>query len=486
VPFVGDWAKKLDPSLHKADEPGPAYETYACEFRFLKSDDNFQAANNPAIDYGLLYVPCPLAYPGYSADPQDHPCDRTCNTKQYTKRFSLEESDAVLLFGWTVPEAVYFSFLPYQACRVNQEGEAEGTLSSIGLGLNDLTLKTRYGAPDPYRAFFALVVSADMQTASDVTDWMRYVGVPEEAINTYSLPHTFTNRDNTLNLVARIIYGGEGTDAYLDYPPIKGYLIRYVGNGTGRELVQSVPVWDDLVVEKDIEVRMITTPDDPAKPNYMGLFVDTIKAFYTRKENCDLRLDVRANLRHKDPEVCRADPPDPIACLHDNPDAVFAGFPVRSACSLVPNNPTNMCFINEAEALQDVIIMAGVNHSLFPGLAVSFTSYTLNKYSATDVDGMVGLKSFLSDDALGSSQQFWPGDTKPAFIAVTFAFDCDFDGDGTDDPFCVPIPASDDPANAFYAVTGRIYLDEETTTGPHPCNFVPPRLLWFTGAGCKQ
>ncbi len=476
--------QKLKKSLVAYAKRSSSYEIREAEILFLENSEVFQAANNPAIRYGFLFVPCEAAYPDYPDNPAAYPCDRKCSEKNYTRRFTLLEHDAVLSFGWTVPSARYFNILAYQACRINAEGASEGTLSSIGLGLNHLTLKTAYGDPDPFRGFYGLIVTADRRTAEDLRGWMVSVGIPEEAVNVYYIPATFTGGDNTLNLLLRVIYPGDGAEAYMADPPVSNFLVRYHGDGVGRELVQEIPRWEDVVEPKTWEIDRVLTPNTPLKPDYMELFVQKIKETYEGREGCSLRADFRAEIRHKDPEYCRADPPHLGACLHDNPDAVFLGFPRQEGCSNEGDESSGWCLVRESEAREGLLVLAGVNHYLFENLAVDFFCHTLNRYSQADVDRLVGVESRLGEQALGSSHLYWSQDTQPVFLAERFAFDCDLDGDGEKDPYCVEIEPSEDPEATFYTVTGRIYLDEETGTGPHPDNFVPPRLLWFTGEGC--
>ncbi len=395
---------------------------------------------NPYNAYGILSMP---------ADPQDR--DRKCTKQDIAtgvckEAFMMSGNDVLLLYGWTFPDAKYFNFILNQFDRSDGEGGREQTKSSIGLGINHLTLK--HFGEDPFGAPFFMILSASTAAAAYVKDFLISGGYSEEWINVYLFHRDFANgylgeeADNFKFLYRISFPDEESLTAYAATDQVKAYLIRGLPTAVGdvTEMEEWVPRPDPA--ELDQEDDLLT------------LITEIINYYWSEQEMPELIL--LEELTHLDPLACRGEEAHPELCRFDNPDALYFVFKTSETDILRP-------FLDE----DDFIILAGINHGL----------YQLETYFAyffyRNRDRFV-FTYFNDEDMIGSAQQYWP-EAGEDFFAYKLAHNCN------GEPGCHEFPTGEwglNPGERF-VIGGRVCLDPVSKTGPHPDNFVPSVLLWY-------
>ncbi len=427
----------LDPAMPKAWTP--------VSFIFITKEDCEGmpgcVANNPFNTYGSIAVP---------VDPKAH--DRVC-TKQdlfdgtCTSCFPMSGEDAIVFGGWTISDARYINFLINQVDRWDGEEGRESTRSSIGLGFNTLTLKTFEGYP--LNARFIMIVTASTTTAQAIKNYFINMGIPSSGINVYLFHRDFANGymgENADNLL--FMYRVCGVDEevmarYAEYPPLMAWIIRRDPSTIG-DVVEMEP-W---VARPD--------PVELGQEEDLRTLIREIITQYWPEYGPPFR-HVREILRHADPEECRGEVPRPERCNYDNPDALYFRFMLSETDFLAP-------YFDDEE---DFIIIAGVNHGLYP--IQSWFSYFL--YRLSDGRAFVGIQDV---DMIGSAQLYWP-EAGDHFFAYKLALNCH------GDPWCYDVSTGEqgiEPGERFL-LDGRIYLDPISKTGPDPGNFVPSIALWY-------
>lgn len=398
--------------------------------------------NNPFCSYVSLAVP---------TDPLER--SRVCTKLDLiegtcTYEFPMSGQDALLVFGRTIDDARYFNFILNQLNRWDGAGGREDTRSSIGLGINHLTLK--HIDEDPFDARFAMIVTASTTTSSLLKDYLIDIGIPPVGINEYLFHRDFANGylgeySDHLGFLYRISCSDEAVlEDYMAASPIGAYLIRTEPAAVGD--VDPMEEWDprpdpvELGLEGDLwalirEILIQYWPEYgwPHKAVLEGLF-----HIYPEEE-------------------CRGEVAHPEVCNYDNPDALYITYKWSDTQYCRP-------YLSDDD---DFVIIAGVNHGLYQ--IESYFSYFL--YRESDMAGFTG---FWDLETIGSALQYWP-EAGDRFFAHKLALNCQ------GDPWCHEIPTGElglVPGERFF-VSGRIYLDPVSKTGPDPNNFLPSILLWY-------
>jgi len=397
--------------------------------------------NNPFNNYALLTMP---------ADPLDpyRECTKIDTmTGACLQKFQMSGDDVILLYGRTMNNgARYFNFLLNQVDRWDGESGRERTESSIGLGINQLTLK-HYGE-DPFDAPFFMIISASTTSANFVKYILIASGISEDWINVYLFHRDFANgylgeNADYLSLMYRISCADEESIAtYVFSDPVRALLFRGSPTAIGdvTEMEEWVPRTD--LVEWDQQDDLLT------------LVTETITHYWPTHGMPDLIYP--EGLNHLDPLECRGEVAHYEKCHYDNPDSLYINYkwseylPVR-------------LFLDE----DDFIILAGINHAHYQ--LENYFSYFMYR----DSDGY-GFTGFQDVDTIGSAPQYWPA-AEDRFFAYKIAFNCGAD------PWCHEIPTGEwgiAPGDRFI-MSGRIYLDPVSKTGPDPDNFVPSVILLY-------
>ena len=400
-------------------------------------------ANNPYSVYGVLARPFdPLEKEG--------PCTKldmaegTC-----TRRFQMSGNDVIVVVGKTISDARYMSFQLYQIDRyVPGEGREE-TESSIGLGINNLTLN--YYGPDPFDGYFVMIVSASTAAGGSVKDYFINSGVPPGAINEYYFHRDFANgrlvdtADN-LTFMYRITCAEDAAlAAFLESTPLKYYLIQGETSATGD--VDSMEEWAPRPDSTELDQE-----DD------LMTLLERIILHYWPQYGMPHKV-ASESIRHMNPNECRAEDALPGTCHYETPDALYNSFNYSPTYGISP----------QLDDEDDFVLIVGVNHTLF-GLN------TYYGYFVYPVRHSVSSPGFIDSEVAGSAQPYWP-EAGDRFFAYKFGLNCE------GDPWCVDIASLEqaiEPGENFN-INGRIYLDPLSMTGPNPSNFVPSIMLWYKG-----
>ena len=412
-------------------------------FFWTREDCEFLSCHqgNPYTLYGILAVP---------TDPEDR---RTACTKMdviegtCTTKFPMSGNDAILIGGRTISDAMYFNFILNQDDRWDGEGGREMTESSIGLGINHLTLNTL--DPDPFGARFMMIVTASTTTATILKNALMDFGFPAEMINEDLFHRDFANghmgemADN-LAFMYRISSANEAIlDEYITDPPVSGWIVRGATITMGD--VVSVEEW---VPRSDMA--------EWGGGDDLFTLLKGIVTYYWPEYEMPDRLVIETS-GHIDPEDCRGETAHPEKCHYDNPDSLYNSFRQSGGALCTP-------YLDDED---DFVMIVGVNHHLY-GIETYF-SYFINRER-----DMFPIAGFLGVDVVGSARRFWP-ETGDQFFAYKVALNCH------GDPWCLELPTGEDgiePGERFF-VSGRTYLDPVSMTGPDPDNFVPAYLLWY-------
>lgn len=397
--------------------------------------------NNPFSSYGVIAVP---------VDPKDR--DPICTKQDFvdgtcTTGFPMSGEDAIVFGGRTISDARYINFMLYQVDRWDGETGRESTRSSIGLGINTLTLKTFEGYP--LNARFIMIVTASTTTAQAIKNFFISVGIPPSGINVYLFHRDFANGylgENADNLLFMYRISGadeEVLESYEASMPLKAWIVR--GDPAAIGDVDEMEPW-------------VPRPDPAELDQEEGLrtLIREIVTQYWPEYGPPFR-QVRETLVHLDPEECRGEVPNPEMCQYDNPDALYALFKWSETLYAIP-------YLDDEE---DFVIIAGVNHSLYP--LQSWFTYFLTRLS--DLKAFVGIQDA---DMIGSARQYW-SEAGDRFFAYKMALNCH------GDPWCYEVPPGEqgiEPGEKFLG-NGRIYLDPDSKTGSDPDNFVPSVMLWY-------
>ena len=398
--------------------------------------------NNFFTTYGVFAVPVDPEARAHACTKQDL-IQGVCS-----RQLQLNGNDAILLFGRTVPDARYFNFLLNQIDRWDGGTGRELTESSIGLGINHLTLRTL--DPDPFDALFLMIVTASTATANTLKADLIESGIPEEGINVYLFHRDFANGhlgEHADNLVFMNRIGVPDEASLADYtasPPLTGYLIRGEATGTGDVDFSDpwVPRSDPVALDQ--------------KDDLLDLVTDIILQNWP-EHGMPARV-IQERIHHVEPdEDCRSDVPRPENCHWDNPDGLYVHFKWREGKTFTP-------YLDDEE---DFFILAGVDHGLFQ--LETYFAYFLTRES-----DRVAFAGFKDVDIVGSAAPYRPKSGDGLF-AYKIALNCH------GDPACFEVPTGEggvEPGDEMI-LTGRIYLDPVSMTGPDPQNFVPSILLWY-------
>ena len=399
-------------------------------------------ANNPYNVYGLLARPY---------EPEDK---RTLCTKQdlfdgiCTPSFQLSGGDVIVLVGKTISDARYFNFLLNQVDRWVPGIGRERTESSIGLGINHLTLN-HYGQ-GPFDGSFVMIVSASTSASEWVKNKFIDHGVPPGMINEYYFHRDFANGNlgdtaDKLNFIYRISCAEDAAlETYIESMPLKAFLIQDEITATGdvEQMEEWTPRQDSTELEQEDDLMTL---------------IERIILNYWPEFGMPYKV-TSESIRHLFPSECREEGASPDMCHWDNPDALYLSFSGH-ATGIKPH-------LNDEN---DFVVIAGINHSLL-GLS-NYFAYFLYPDSHR-----VGSPGFLDSEGIGSAQQYWP-EAGNRFFAYKIGLNCE------GDPWCLDISSLEqaiEPGEEF-VIKGRIYLDPVSLTGPDAENFLPSVILWYKG-----
>ena len=423
----------------------PLAERAAAPLSFIfwtPSDCDYMACyqNNPFNTYAMLALP---------TDPAG---GKTTCTKQdiisgaCTHKFQLSGEDAILIWGNTFSQARYFNFLLNQVDRSDGEGGRELTESSIGLGINHLTMRTF--DPDPLGGRFCMIVTASHTTSAILKNYLLQIGVPEAGINEYLIHRDFANGHlgedaDTLNIMYRVSTSEiEALEAHAATSPLKAMLFRGPPSAVG-----------DVVTMAEWAPRP-DTAETVHEADMMTLAIEVLKHYWPAYEMPDLIYPEGFN--RLDPEECRGEVAAPEKCRYDNPDSVYNNF------KLSETQPIRFTLDED-----DFIVFVGMNHGYFD--LSTYLVYFL--YRDRDYRGF---SAFEDVNMIGSAQQYWP-EADERFFAFKMALNCN------GDPWCHEIEQGESgivPGEPFI-LSGRIYLDPQSETGPDPGNFLSSFILLY-------
>ena len=383
--------------------------------------------------------------------------------------FQLDGDDAMLISGSlsTVQGLSFYSFTLYQSFTYNSDFDSNyaATAASVNLSLNNANLKM--GGDGKY----VVIVTANTNTLNVVKKALRDSGVPDSIVNPYLVPASMTNVGSSdypdqLSFIARFTAESQAEKQQIENfvqqgaPATKVAFIKGPGIN-GDVSVANLPKWEDKLVPNSVEY---TRKLDQKQT----MLEQAVTNSYTQK-GYSLKARLTQNMIHVDPAACIS---TPEYCAYDSPDALYSAFP----CDFAPGPVDTLgCTIRLEKDSQDVLMLLGVDHSLFVNKTLA--AY-LSFESKEDTGSLDGTFSFVGLYTQGSAQQYIASHNSANLYAVKIARSC-----GSGELYCAAVPYLGDtgtPEKTGFFILGRTYLGKLTATAPNPGNLVPATLLWFT------
>lgn len=386
--------------------------------------------------------------------------------------FQLDGDDALVISGSLSPiqKITYYSFTAYQSFTYSDRSPTNYAeiRSSINLGLNNANLKTGINGR------YIVIVTASTKTLNAIKASLKTAGISEQIINPYLIPASVANVGTTdypdqLSLLLRFTTQSDAEKQQLETfakqtaPSTQVFFIKGPGV-SGDVSFNNLPKWENTLRVDDIEYR--TGLDQRLKA-----LEQSVLSIYSR-QGYSLKARLTETLRHYDSNLCRT---QPSSCNFDSPDALYTSF----SCNLSsrPKRAEN-CNFQLGKTSNDVLMLLGVNHSLVG-------SKTLAAYISEESKQTPGTKSkdgtftFVGAYTQGSANRYLKASNELAannLYAIKIARNCG------NEPYCAAIPylgTATEQQTGFY-LTGRVYLDKTTGSGPNPANLVPSVVLWLT------
>lgn len=385
--------------------------------------------------------------------------------------FQLDGDDALVISGSMSPvqNLTYYSFTAYQSFTYNPRlpSNYDEIRTSVNLGLNKSNLKL--GSDSQY----ILIVTANTNTLNVLKNSLRLTGISDGIINTYLIPASVANfgtasYPDQLSLLVRLTAQSEvekqQVEAFVNQtaPATQVYFIKGPGV-SGDVTFNDLPKWEDTLRVNDIEYRS-------GLDQRLTELEKAVTDIYAQK-GYRLKARLTERLSHTDSDECRTKFSN---CNYNSPDALYTSF----FCDFSPISVrTGNCNFQLGTNSDDVLMFLGVNHNLVG--AKTLAAFIAEESRTTPgSDSQDGTFSFIGLYTQDSANQYLARRNRlknSKLFAVKIARNCG------NDLYCAAIPyLGGTPEKTGFYITGRIYLDKVTGSGPNPANLVPSVLLWFT------
>ena len=385
--------------------------------------------------------------------------------------FQLDGDDALVISGsmFPVQNLTYYSFTAYQSFTYSPRfpSNYDEIRTSINLGLNKANLKL--GSDGQY----ILILTASTNTLNVLKNSLRVTGISDEIINNYLVPASVANLGTAsypdqLSLLLRLTAQSEvekqQVEAFVNQtaPATQVFFIK--GPGVNGDVTfNDLPKWEDTLRVNNIEYRT-------GLNQRLAELEQAVINVYAQK-GYRLKARLTETLSHLDSDTCRTRLSN---CNYDSPDALYTSF----FCNFSPISVrTANCNFQLGTNSDDVLMLLGVNHSLV-GAKTLGTFMAEESRTTPGSDSQDGTFAFVGLYTQNSANQYLVRGNRRKdsnLYAVKIVRNCG------NEPYCAAIPyLGGIPEKTGFYITGRIYLDKVTGSGPNPANLVPSVLLWLT------
>lgn len=363
-----------------------------------------------------------------------------------------------------VQNLTYYSFTVYQSYTQNSLSPSQYTQigSSVGLSLNRESLKLDANGK------YVLIVTASTNTLNAIKDSLRATGVPDQIINSYLIPTSIANLGSTpypdqLSLLLRLTSQSDTERKQVESfvkktAPLTQVLFIKAPGINGDITFDNLLKWEDTLRADNVEYRTGT---------YRRLreLEQAVTKAYNR-QGYKQKARLIESFFHIPPELCRK---NFSSCNYDSSDALYTRFSCDFAPS--PSLAGKNCNIQLGANSNDVLMLLGVNHSLVGDQTLA--TYISQESKTTKGDDSTF--TFVGSYTQGSASQYLAKQKAADLYAVKITRNCG------NELYCVGIPYRGlTPEKTGFYLSGRIYLDKVSKSGPNPANLVPSVLLWFT------
>ncbi|HAA31762.1 MAG TPA: hypothetical protein DCE56_33780 [Cyanobacteria bacterium UBA8553] len=385
--------------------------------------------------------------------------------------FQLDGDDALVISGSMSPvqNLTYYSFTAYQSFTYNPKlpSNYDEIRTSINLGLNNANLKI--GSDGRY----VLILTANTNTLNVLKNSLRATGISDGVINTYLIPASVANvgtasYPDQLSLYLRLTVQSEvekqQVEAFVKQTAPATQVLFIKGPGVnGDATFNDIPNWEDTLRVNNIEYRT-------GLDQRLIELEQAVTNLYAQK-GYRLKARLTESFNHTDADECRTKFSN---CNYNAPDALYTSF----LCDISPISVrTGICNFKLGANSDDVLMLLGVNHSLVGAktLAAFIAEESRTTPASDSKDGTFAFVGLYTQD---SANQYFVRKNRrqdSKLYAVKIARSCN------NELYCVAIPyLGGTPEKTGFYITGRIYLDKVTGSGPNPANLVPSVLLWLT------
>jgi hypothetical protein len=397
---------------------------------FLTKESCF--GNNPSSPYG---------YPIFNHAP----------------RFLMAPSEAVVVFMRTPPEMRYFGFTQY---LISRGAVSEQVLASLSDSLNltkFVTLTSSAPGQNVFNQYAVLVWTADLNTLASVKALLALQGIEGSKVNVLPLPVTlplnmgYSVDADVFSLLFRVALPKVQAefDAYRIEVPF-----------AVMKLAPSTPPPLDPAPVIGYASERSGVPEDPALATALNELVADIKANYRRSFKLEAQVVRPFLAKGLD---CIAGTTS--ACILDSHDSLYSAD--LTATSITVRN------------LQDVVIVAGVNHRT--------TGKTLYmNHSVNDPVKSTGIVT-VDDTLLVTASALYhagvklPGDPRVQRYKNLYAYAVSYDCNGLKHCMNIPPPTPEKPVGlppgAAFGLWERNYVDPHTGVRPDENEVVRQQVL---------
>lgn len=385
--------------------------------------------------------------------------------------FQLDGDDALVISGSMSPvqNLTYYSFTAYQSFTYNPRlpSNYDEIRTSINLGLNNANLKL--GIDGQY----VLILTASTNTLNAIKNSLRATGISDGVINTYLIPATVANLGTSsypdqlslyLRLTSRSELEKQQVEAFVNQTAPATQVSFIKGPGVNGDVTfNDLPKWEDTLRVNDIEYRT-------GLNQRLTALEQAVTNIYAQK-GYRLKARLTEGFNHTDADECRTKFSN---CNYNSPDALYSSF----VCEISPISVRNgICNFKLGTNSDEVLMLLGVNHSLVG--ANTLAAFIAEESRTTPAsDSQDGTFAFIDLYTQNSANQYLARGNRlqdSKLYAVKIARNCG------NELYCAAIPyLGGIPEKTGFYITGRIYLDKVTGSGPNPANLVPSVLLWFT------
>lgn len=364
--------------------------------------------------------------------------------------YRLRRDEAIVYIGPTPPECDYLSYRSYLGVRYfPEEGRARRVFGSLGDSLNNLTIKTT-GTPDGaagdvFGNTTVIITCADKSIDQRVRDALRSAGYSMNVVNTDVIPQQLVKMGleadtDTFVFIHRLAFF-QDEQAGEDYMnSAQGVVFRL----TPQEVDQPDPF--------EVPELRVRGTGDTSELDLAGALEELRQAILEKHGGLQAtELETSIWLLQGYDAIQRG-----TDALGDNNDAVY----LRTDEFTLGDDP------------QEFLIVYGVNHT-----AIGKSIY--NNFSVYGADIFNGVAGKENETFAGSAEEYLPDNPAAQYLYV-----CKVARDAGGDPNCVELPTGPGaygvPLDAQAFIGYRIYLEEETKTGPFWFELLYDRVIKFS------